>query len=60
MRWSVLFNRELSAFEVNFDNESIIAWIQTDERIILSWNYWPTLSNEVQDRVLSVPWEDDG
>eukprot|EP00959_Pyramimonas_sp_CCMP1952_P232300 4854494-Pyramimonas_sp.AAC.1 len=60
MRWSVPFNRELSSYEATFDNESIVAWIHTDERLILSWNHWPTLSNEIQDRVLSVPWEDDG
>eukprot|EP00959_Pyramimonas_sp_CCMP1952_P222061 4642496-Pyramimonas_sp.AAC.1 len=60
MRWSVLFNRELSSYEVTFDSESIIAWIHTDERLILSWNRWPPLSDEIQDRVLSVLWEDDG
>eukprot|EP00959_Pyramimonas_sp_CCMP1952_P259323 5421477-Pyramimonas_sp.AAC.1 len=29
MRWAVLFDRDLSSYEVTFDNASIIAWVNT-------------------------------
>eukprot|EP00959_Pyramimonas_sp_CCMP1952_P074974 1566883-Pyramimonas_sp.AAC.1 len=60
MFWSVLFNREWASCEVTLGNESIIAWIRTDETLSLVQNRKPQLSPETQERVLSVHWEDDG
>eukprot|EP00959_Pyramimonas_sp_CCMP1952_P212274 4441893-Pyramimonas_sp.AAC.1 len=60
MRWTVLFDRELSSCEVTFDNESIIAWVHTDERLIIDWNHRPILETANQDRILSIPGDDDG
>eukprot|EP00959_Pyramimonas_sp_CCMP1952_P363248 7606869-Pyramimonas_sp.AAC.1 len=60
MRWTALFDRELSSYEVTFDSESVIAWVHTDESLIIDWNHRPILETAIQDRILSIPWDDDG
>eukprot|EP00959_Pyramimonas_sp_CCMP1952_P101333 2119843-Pyramimonas_sp.AAC.1 len=61
MRWAVLFDRELSSYEVIFDNASIIAWVNTDERLFINWDREiRRLDTPIHDRILSTPWDDDG
>eukprot|EP00959_Pyramimonas_sp_CCMP1952_P301645 6311577-Pyramimonas_sp.AAC.1 len=48
---SVVFNHEWASYEVTFDNESVIAWIRTDETLSLVPNHRPQLPPEAQERV---------
>eukprot|EP00959_Pyramimonas_sp_CCMP1952_P101968 2132490-Pyramimonas_sp.AAC.1 len=60
MRWTALFDRDFFSHEVTFDNESVISWVRTDERLIIDWNHRPILGTAIQDRIISIPWDDDG
>eukprot|EP00959_Pyramimonas_sp_CCMP1952_P471256 9498104-Pyramimonas_sp.AAC.1 len=60
MRWTVLFDHELFSYEVTFDSASIIAWVNTDERLIINWDRETRLETAIQDRIISTPWDDDG
>eukprot|EP00959_Pyramimonas_sp_CCMP1952_P055125 1152435-Pyramimonas_sp.AAC.1 len=60
MRWTALFDHDLSSYEVTFDSDSVIAWVNADERLIIDWSHRPILEIAIQDRIISVPWEGDG
>eukprot|EP00959_Pyramimonas_sp_CCMP1952_P423871 8878934-Pyramimonas_sp.AAC.1 len=60
MRWTLLFDRELSSCEVTVDNASIIARVNTDERLIINWDHETRLETAIQDRIVFTPWDDDG
>eukprot|EP00959_Pyramimonas_sp_CCMP1952_P274932 5747345-Pyramimonas_sp.AAC.1 len=58
--WSIVFNHEWASYEVNFDNNSTLGWIHTDETLSLIPGHMPQLPPEATAFVQSVPWGGDG
>eukprot|EP00959_Pyramimonas_sp_CCMP1952_P087792 1836982-Pyramimonas_sp.AAC.1 len=57
--WALVFSQGWTSYEVDFDDNSMLGWIHTDETVTLlpDFREWPDRADEF---IRSVPWDDDG